>query len=211
MEIKRNIKKGVYLVVDPSMDANLLLDKLKAALQQVIVAVQIWDNFLPDINYDHLIKNITSVCHQHNVPVLINNKWQWINDTDLDGVHFDEIPNNIISIRKHINKPIITGITCNNDLSTITWANMNQMNYVSFCSMFPSATSTSCLLVSFDTVVAARQLTSLPIFLAGGINPETISKLQQLPFDGIAVISGIMNAEKPNEAAQQYLNQLNFL
>ncbi|HBX44903.1 MAG TPA: thiamine phosphate synthase, partial [Porphyromonadaceae bacterium] len=34
MTIQKKITKGIYLVIDPSMDRLLLLDKLRLALQQ---------------------------------------------------------------------------------------------------------------------------------------------------------------------------------
>ena len=210
MEIKKQIKPGLYLVVDPSLDKTILLHKLFVALQAPITAVQLWDNFEPGKNYFELVQCITSLCHEKNVPVLINNKWEWINKTNLDGVHFDAIPENFEHIKKEINKPFITGLTCNNDLSALHWANKNQLDYISFCSIFPSTTSNSCELVKFAIIRQAKTLTSMPIFLAGGIRPENMAQLNELDFDGVAVISGIMNSDRPDESIQQYLKQLSI-
>jgi thiamine-phosphate pyrophosphorylase len=210
MEIKKKINSGVYLVVDPSLDKTVLIHKLNIILQEKIVAVQLWDNFLPYVNNLEPIESIIKICHQKNVPVLINNKWEWMNITGLDGVHFDYIPGNFDHIKKTINKDFITGLTCNNDLSLLDWANKNQIDYISFCSIFPSVTSNSCQLVKFETIREARALTTMPIFLAGGINPENMSKLSGLSFDGVAVISGIMSSDKPNESIKEYLKQLSI-
>ncbi len=210
MEIKSQINPGVYLVVDPSLDKTILLHKLSSILQEQIVAVQLWDNFLPRENNFKLIQSIIAICHEKNVPVLINNKWEWINEIDLDGVHFDSIPGNFEHIKKTINKAFITGLTCNNDLSLLHWANKNKIDYISFCSIFPSTTSNSCELVRFENIRKAKALTTMPIFLAGGINPDNIAKLNELSFDGIAVISGIMSSDKPNESIREYLKQLSI-
>jgi len=48
----------------------------------------------------------------------------------------------------------------------------------------------------------------MPIFLAGGIRPENIGKLKELSFDGIAVISGVMGSDNPDEAVREYVKQL---
>ena len=47
------------------------------------------------------------------------------------------------------------------------------------------------------------------VFLAGGISPENILKLKEVPYDGIAVASGILGAHHPEEALKQYLTILN--
>lgn len=209
MNKKRKINSGVYLVLDPSLDKIILIHKLKIILQEKIVAVQIWDNFLPQQNILELIQSITKLCHEKNIPVLINNKWEWLNTTDLDGVHFDSIPSNFEHLKKTINKEFISGLTCGNDLSLVHWANNNHVDYISFCTIFSSATSNSCELVKFETIQEARKITSMPIFLAGGIKPENMLALAELSFDGIAVISGIMNSEKPDETIKSYSKQLN--
>jgi thiamine-phosphate pyrophosphorylase len=202
--MKKTIQKGIYLVVDASMDEGVLLSKIRRVIDGKIVAVQIWDNFTEDGNKKGIVKEITALCHQQNVPVLINNQWELLLNTDLDGVHFDAVPENFNQIRTAIGKERITGITCGNDLSIVKWAGENGLDYISFCSIFPSSTANSCELVSFDTIKAARTVTSLPIFLAGGIKPGNVHLLNELDYSGIAVVSGIMSADNPNEAIEIY-------
>jgi thiamine-phosphate pyrophosphorylase len=208
MSLKK-IESGLYLVVDPSMDQAMLFHKLQQVLEQKIAAVQIWDHWDKKSNREFVIEKICEQCHAHHVPVMINNDWQLLNEFYLDGVHFDEIPNNLEEIKKNLGREFIAGITCNNDLSVVEWATQHKLNYISFCSVFPSSTSNSCDLVSFDTIRKARQITSLPIFLAGGIHLDNMNKLKELDFDGIAVISGIMNQDEPAQATIKYLAQLN--
>lgn len=202
------IPNGIYLIVDPSMEKNTLLNKLNEIIQEEIAAIQIWDNFRPDENPAELINELLQVCHTKNTPVLINNQWKLLKQTKLDGVHFDNAQENIPQIRSHLNRQIITGITCNNDLSIVKWANENGLDYISFCSMFPSSTANSCDLVSFDTVKKAREITALPIFLAGGIQPNNIAQLNELNYSGVAVVSGIMNADNPVEEIKKYCQKL---
>lgn len=206
---KYSITGGIYLVIDPSMPLQELLSKLKEVTKERICAVQIWDNWEKVLNKEKTIIAICELCHDHEVPVLINNNWELLNSLPLDGVHFDNIPENYNQIKHTLKDSFISGITCNNDLQIIKWANENELNYVSFCSVFPSSTSNSCDLVSFETVRQARNMTSLPIFLAGGIRIDNMYKLQELDFDGVALISGIMNAEQPAQSAKEYLQLMN--
>lgn len=202
--IKKTIQKGIYLVVDPFMGQSVLLSKLSRIIDRKIVAVQIWDNFTEDGNKNEMVKEITLLCHKQNVPVLINNQWELLLDTELDGVHFDALPQNINRIKTEIGKEIITGITCGNDLSVVKWADENRLDYISFCSIFPSLTANSCELVNFDTIKAARAITSLPIFLAGGIKPANLHQLNELEYTGIVVVSGIMSTDNPEQALEIY-------
>jgi len=214
MEINSTIRKinnGVYLVINPADNEELLFNKLKEIVELEIAAVQIWDNFPVSVNKLAFIKKVCAVCHQKNIPVLTNNHWQLLNESPADGVHFDEIPHNLAGIRKTLDRKCLMGITVNNDLSVVDWANENGFDYISFCSIFPSATSNSCELVKFETIEKARAITAMPIFLAGGIRPENMHRLSQLNFNGVAVVSGIMSADDPVTTTNKYLNELKRL
>lgn len=206
--MKKRIQNGIYLIVDPSMNRYTLLSKLKELIHEEIAAVQIWDNFNPSENIIEFIEEILCICHPENIPVLINNRWELLKETSLDGVHFDAIPNNISELKKEAGRKIFTGITCSNDLSIVAWANENGLDYISFCSMFPSTTANSCELVTFNTIKEAKKITPLPIFLAGGIKPENIDMLQDLNYSGIAVVSGIMKSDQPIEALKKYRQKI---
>lgn len=204
--MKKKISGGIYVVIDPSMEENLLLEKLEEVLQFPIAAVQIWNNFPPSANRKQLTSKVCQACHKAGVPVLVNNDLELLNSTAADGIHFDVIPPNFSSEIKDLTTAGIIGITCNNDLTVVEWAEQNNLDYISFCSVFPSSTSNSCDLVSFDNIRRAKEMTQLPVFLAGGINPGNMEKLAGLNFDGVAVISGIMGAEKPALATKEYQN-----
>lgn len=206
--MKRKMQNGIYLIVDPCMNRHVLLSRLKEIIHGEIAAIQIWDNFAPDENPVAFIQDIVRLSHSEKIPTLINNRWELLKQTDLDGVHFDRIPNGILQLKNEWNREVITGITCGNDLSTVQWADRNKMDYISFCSMFPSSTATSCELVTFDTIREARKITSLPIFLAGGIKHENIETLNELDYSGIALLSGVMNSEKPMKALKKFNEKL---
>lgn len=209
--MKKTIQNGIYLVIDPSIDRNRLLTKLRQAINGKIVAVQIWDNFKTDSDFKELVNEISTLCRPQNIPVLINNQWSLLLDIELDGIHFDTVPENFNQLKQNLQKEMIIGITCGNDLSVVKWADENKLDYISFCSIFPSTTANSCELVTFDTIKEARKITSLPIFLAGGIKPENIHLLNTLGYSGIAVVSGIINADNPIETLKMYYEKINLI
>src|SRR5690606_14732905 len=93
-------------------------------------------------------------------------------------------------------------------LSAVRWAAENEIDYLSFCSMFPSSTANSCELVDFETVRSARSIFQKPIFLAEGLKHGNLGKLEGLLYDGIALISGIMSADDPAGAIRKYYENL---
>lgn len=207
---KRKINGGLYLIVDPSIPKNILFAKLASALAGGVNIVQIWNHWPDNVDKDQLISDIVTICHQHHVPVLINEDWNLlIKHPELDGIHFDQVPPDYHLNMQLTGRDIITGITCGNDLKKIIWAIADRLDYLSFCSMFPSASAGSCEIVIPSVIQKTRLLTDQPIFIAGGLNPENIVSLSgSLSFDGVAVVGGIMNAENPETAARSYLHAL---
>lgn len=205
---KLTIDSGIYLIIDPSMDEEILFSKLNLIVKEKIAAIQIWDNFKENQNIEDLLLRIYAKTSLHKIPLLINNRWEILKQIPLDGIHVDEIPENFKEIKKEINRDFITGITCNNDLSTIKYAENHHFDYISFCSMFPSKTANSCELVNFETVQKAKSIFRGKIFLAGGIDLNTIENLDKLDYDGIAVVSGIMSAENPSETIEKYQQKI---
>ncbi len=84
----------------------------------------------------------------------------------------------------------------------------NGVDYISFCAMFPSPSAGVCEIVMKETVIQARQLTSLPIFLSGGITLNNIDELTSTGMNGIAVISAIIKADDPQTATKAFKEKL---
>ena len=206
--MKKKITGGLYLVVDPSLGLNVILPKVEKAINGGVDVLQVWNNWSPHQNKQKLIDSICSLAHAGDIPVIINEEWELITKTALDGVHFDSIPPHLNRIQQTIGRPFICGITCGNDLTTVQWADANQLDYISFCSLFPSSSAGACEIVKKETVQQARRITSLPIFLAGGITLENVDELMDTGMNGIALIAAIMKTDDPQTATQAFKNKL---
>lgn len=206
--MKRKISGGLYLVVDPSLGSDVILPKVEKAINGGVDVLQVWNNWSLHQNKQELIDSICSIAHAKDIPVIINDDWELITKTALDGVHFDRIPSNLNRIRQTIGKLFICGITCGNDLTTVQWADENKLDYISFCSMFPSSSGGACEIVKKETVQRARRTTSLPIFLAGGITLKNVDELTYTGMNGIALIAAIMKTDDPQTTTQAFKNKL---
>ncbi|NIT55361.1 MAG: thiamine phosphate synthase, partial [Aliifodinibius sp.] len=200
--MRNNELNGIYLVVDPSMEQAELLDKIEQSLEGGVRVLQIWNHWpdgMSDYDKEQLITYIKQMADKYDVPVLINEDWKLLKNTDVDGIHFESIPENFEHIKEEVSRDFFTGITCSNDLEVVKWAEDHDFDYVSFCAMFPSPSVESCPIVQPETVRKAREITDIPLFLSGGITPENIGKFDGLDFNGVAVISGILKDEEPQK------------
>src|SRR5690554_7237817 len=214
MTAKHKITGGLYLVLNPSMETKLLFSSLKSALEGGVQLLQIWNNWPGDYDREkkiYFIEAVMDVAKGYSVPVLINEEWELLLDSSLAGVHFDSIPQNFNEIKERLPDDTIIGITCGNDLQAVEWADKQQLDYISFCAMFPSSSVDSCEIVSPETLQKARFITDLPLFVSGGITPGNMLQLKGLDIWGVAVISGVLNHSKPKDAALTYQRVLKEL
>ena len=202
--------KGVYLVIDPKQEWNLLLDKLHSALKGGVNVVQVWNHWQAGLEQNSIlgfIKEVKALAGQFDVPVLINDDWELALNANLHGVHFDQVPDRFGLIKDALANRYI-GLTVGNDLNLIAWAEKQSLSYISFCAVFPSPSVSICEIVDQENIRKAREITQLPIFLSGGIRHGNLIRLKHLSFDGIAVISGVLDAANPEEAVKQYFEKL---
>jgi len=201
---------GLYLVIDPSQEHESLLNKLHAALKGGVEIVQIWDHWTSEQSNEaklKFVKRVKELVKDFQVPILMNNDWSLALEAELDGVHFDQLPDDFPAIQPKL-KGLYIGLTVTNNLEVVQIAEQNNLSYISFCSVFPSPSVQSCDIVQPESIKKAKEISTLPIFLSGGINQENILQLKDLAFDGIAVISGILNDDNPEAAAKKYKDKL---
>lgn len=207
-KIKFDSSRKVYIILD--LNAFLISDlrELDYLLSDQICAIQIWDNQKVYEGKFDLLEQIIAITHAYEIPVLINNQVNLLPKLDFDGVHFDEIPTHWDDLKDSLQGKIV-GMTCTNDEHILTWAEQQHIDYLSFCSLFPSANNSKCELVNREFLVRIQQKLNIPFFLAGGITPENISELKNLNYQGIALVSGLMQQEQPKEIVEKYYNQIN--
>lgn len=202
---------GLYLVVNPKQNRVELLSKLKEALNAGVSAVQLYNGWPKNFSYNNkveLCSEINNLCKEFNTPFFINNEWELLKDLDLAGVHFDKLPENWVKTKKAIGRSILTGLTMTNDLSILKNLESLEIDYLSFCAMFPSASVGNCEIVNPKNVEKTLQEVNIPVFISGGVTPEKINQFKYTPISGVAVISGVMNADNPKKAVQEYKNEL---
>jgi thiamine-phosphate pyrophosphorylase len=194
----------LYFVVDASEPSAKLLEVVEAAVRGGVDIVQIWSVWKEREPMASLIMNIHKITEKHGVPLIINNDLEMAKIVKADGVHLDSYEITPQEVRKGIGESCIVGYTIGNDISRAKWAQKEDADYISFCSIYPSPSVQDCEIVPLETVRRTRRLVDLPIFASGGINVDNAGAVLEAGADGIAVISGIQRAGDPEVAARQF-------
>lgn len=199
--------KGLYIILDLKTLQKDFITKLQDMLKEQVLAVQIWDN-MPDYSaYAAILKDLVRLLKTYETPILMNNRLDLVEAYQFDGVHFDEIPADWDDLLPRLAHKIV-GITCTNNREILEWADRQRIDYVSFCSMYPSANNSRCELVDPEVVAEFQGKYKIPFFLAGGITPENIDTLSPLSYSGIALVSGLMTRDNPRELLKNVLSKM---
>ena len=87
---------------------------------------------------------------------------------------------------------------------TVPWAKEayeQGADYLGVGAIYPTTTKVVTVLTSTETLDAITKAVPIPVNAIGGLNKDNIDILTGIPIAGICVVSAIMKAEDPKEAA----------
>ncbi|MHB1867382.1 MAG: thiamine phosphate synthase [Nitrososphaerales archaeon] len=200
---KKNITSGVYLVVDPSYGEEKVLHVVQESMEGGLDVLQLWASWKDDAAAIDLGKKLAKLAEQYSVPFVVNNDVEVALKIGSDGVHIDGTEPSPSLIRKRFGDDGIVGVTCSTSMEKVLWADKEKVDYISFCSMYPSPSVNECDIVPMRMVSEARRKISIPIFASGGINLTNAHEIIDVGGDGVAVISTIMTSKNPKQTTQQ--------
>jgi len=196
--------QGLCLVVDPSVPHRRLLDIVEKSLKGGVDVLQLWKPRKNSRKIRELARELLNLANDYGVPLIINNDIQLAKDVEAHGVHLDGYDVTPSDARKALNEQSIVGYTVGNDLKWIKWAETVGADYVSFCSVFPSTSAIQCEIISLGAIRSAKSVTHIPVFASGGITLSNVHLVLETGVDGIAVISAILKASDPEQAAKSF-------
>ena len=194
---KRKIESGVYLVVDPSYGEEQVLEVARQSMEGGLDVLQLWASWKDDSTAIDLGKKLAKLAERYSVPFVVNNDLEVALKIGADGVHIDGTEPSPSLIRRRMGDDSIVGVTCSTSMEKVLWADKEKVDYISFCSMYPSSSVNECDIVPMRMVSEARRKISIPIFASGGINLANAHEVIDAGGDGVAVISTIMTSKDP--------------
>ncbi|MCJ1316746.1 hypothetical protein MMC15_002067 [Xylographa vitiligo] len=217
------VNYSLYLVTD-STDAILgkrdLVEVVEEALDGGATIVQYRDKTSDTADLIRTAKLLHAVTQKHNVPLLINDRVDVALAVEAEGVHIGQDDMNLATARKLLGPKAIIGVTCSN-VSEAHAATLGGANYLGIGTMFATLTkqNTKSIIGTAGTRVILEHLaaiTELPHRIAtvaiGGINASNVQRVMYQSkstfrgLDGVAVVSAIIAAQSPKDAAAHLLD-----
>lgn len=195
---------GLYAITDSQLSpANCLLNHTEQAIRGGAKIIQYRDKSDNQRQRLEQAMALRTLCHRHQVPLIINDDIELALAVDTDGVHLGKNDGDIASARQKLGHRLI-GVSCYNDWPSAEAAQAAGADYVAFGAFFPSSTKPNAPRATTDLLKQAKQKLSIPSVAIGGITPANGRALVQSGADMLAVIHGIFGQTNIHRAAQQY-------
>jgi thiamine-phosphate pyrophosphorylase len=199
----------LYLVTDRNQTGGRdLLWVLEQALDGGIKAVQLREKDLSGRDLFSLAERSHKLCQAYDAALYINDRADVAMAIDAAGVQLSKASLPIVTARALLGPQKIIGASTHS-LQEAREAEQNGADFVLFGPVYFTASKSAYGapqgLPALKTIV---DNISLPVYAIGGIKPENIESTKKLGVRGVALISAIVSAESPKEAAAKMLRQL---
>ncbi|MGZ8228000.1 MAG: thiamine phosphate synthase, partial [Methylococcaceae bacterium] len=194
--------RGLYAITQTdNKSADTIVAEVAAALRGGAGVVQYRDKNPADALY--LAQCLLTICHQHNVPFIINDDIELAARVGADGVHLGKDDGVIAEARARLGADAIIGVSCYNFIEQAIDAQEQGASYAAFGRFFPSTSKPLAAPAQLETLQKARLALTIPVVAIGGIVPENGAQLLSAGADVLAVIGGLFDSE-PEQSARAY-------
>jgi len=199
---------GLYVIIDmPALKGRHHLEVASEVIRGGAKVVQLRDKIQSKDKLLPLARQLRTLCTEHNVLFIVNDYLDVALDTGADGLHLgqDDLP--IKVARKLLPLGKILGYS----VATVDQARAAQSegaDYIAVSSIYPTLSKEGEEVVGLERVRQIRQAISRPLVALGGITKDNAPEVIAAGADSVAVISAVLGAESPEEAARQIVDSL---
>ena len=186
-----------------------LSEHVKLAIEGGATMIQIRDKDILSTASDAGLKDeysealeIKRICHEHKVPLIINDNVQFAIDIDADGVHLGQDDMNPAEARKLLGADKIIGVTAKT-VEQAKRAEADGADYLGSGAVFGSTTKLNAKPMTKKLLREITAAVDIPVVAIGGINADNASTLKGTGIAGIAVVGAIFASADIKAAAKK--------
>jgi thiamine-phosphate pyrophosphorylase len=142
------------------------------------------------------------VTEDHGIPLIVNDRVDIALAVYADGVHLGQEDLAVDTAREIAGSGFIVGASVHR---VDEYARVKHADYFGVGTVYQTKIKDRPFISGVGIVEKIRKLTDKPLVGIGGITVDNLSPVIQAGADGVAVLSGIMEAEDPREAARRYV------
>ena len=194
---------AVYFVADPEQSERDVRDDVTAAIANGVTMVQLRAKTVPEADFRTLAIDLLSVCREHEVPFVINDRLDLALAIGADGVHLGEHDLPVEVARVRATPPFIIGFSPT-DVEQAAGARLMGADYVGLGPVYATGSKADAgAAIGLEGLMERIEAAKLPAVGIGGITVDNATAVILAGADGVAVISAIQRSPDPGRAAAE--------
>jgi thiamine-phosphate pyrophosphorylase len=198
----------LYILVTGSLCAAALDWTIAEAAAGGASVIQLREKELDDRHLLERARQVRRWTQQAGVLFILNDRPDLARLAGADGVHLGQGDLPVKEARRILGPDALIGVSTH-DLEQVRQAIIDGVNYIAVGPAFPSTTKAFHEIPGLDFVRQALAETSLPAFVIGGVNPDTIDEAVASGAQRVAVSAAICTADDPRAVAAELSRRVN--
>ena len=192
---------SMYFITDSTnYSEEEFLYRVEQALMGGITLLQLREKDKSTREYMDLAEKVHTLTKKYNVPLIIDDRVDVALAIDAEGVHVGQSDMPVSIARKLMGDDKIVGATTKTVEQAVE-AYAQGADYLGVGAIYPTTTKVKTVLTSTETLGNICSAVPIPVNAIGGLNKDNIDVLKGIPIAGICVVSAIMKADNPKQAA----------
>ena len=192
---------SMYFITDSTnYSEEEFLYRVEQALMGGITLLQLREKDKSTREYMDLAEKVHTLTKKYNVPLIIDDRVDVALAIDAEGVHVGQSDMPVSIARKLMGDDKIVGATTKTVEQAVE-AYAQGADYLGVGAIYPTTTKVKTVLTSTETLGNICSAVPIPVNAIGGLNKDNIDVLKGIPIAGICVVSAVMKADDPKQAA----------
>ena len=197
----KHLDTSLYFITDSTgLSEEEFLRRTEETLRGGVTLLQLREKNRTTREYMSLAEQVHGLTRRYGVPLLIDDRLDVAMAVDAEGVHLGQSDLPIHVARRILGADKIVGATAKT-VPQAREAYEQGADYLGVGAIYPTTTKVKTVLTSTDTLRDICAAVPIPVNAIGGLNKTNIDVLCGVPIAGICVVSAIMKADDPRQAA----------
>lgn len=178
---------------------------IEEALRGGVRAVQLREKELSTKELYETAYELRRLTSRYGAKLIVNDRVDVALAVDADGVHIGAGSLPLYKVRRLLGERKLIGVSCHNQIQAITAQEMGA-DFITFGPVYYTASKASYGdPVGLEKLATVTEMLEIPVFALGGINRLNCAEVVCSGVRGVALISAVMAAPDPREAAKGLL------
>ena len=207
----RQVDYSVYVVTDRSLSrGRSTLDVVREAVEGGATCVQLREKQAGTREFLEEARALSPWLRGQNIPLFINDRVDIALAVEADGVHLGQQDMPIADARRLGPPSWIIGVSAESVEDAVR-AEREGADYIGVSPVFATPTKTDTARpLGLEGLRAMRAAVRIPLVAIGGIHLRNAREVIRAGADGLAVVSAIVSADSPREAAAALRREIDF-